>query len=84
LAATFVLVLFFLMRQNQTTYSNSDLDINGNVKKGENRLGVPDRERKPRLSIETYQQPKTCYGCPGENGAGVSLTVSLNFLLCIC
>ena len=69
LAVTVVLVIFFLMRQNSTTSSTTANDEGGRLVGGEH-------ERKARISIETYQQPKNCYGCPGENGAGVSLTVS--------
>ena len=32
-------------------------------------------ERKVRINRETYTIPEPCNGCPGENGAGVSLTV---------
>src|ERR1700722_13178333 len=30
--------------------------------------------KKIRINRETYQIPEPCHGCPGENGAGVSLT----------
>ena len=34
-------------------------------------------EHKPR---KRYVQPDPCVGCPGENGEGVKLTVSSNFI----
>ncbi|CAF1122170.1 unnamed protein product [Adineta ricciae] len=33
-------------------------------------------ERKIRINRETYTTPEPCHGCPGENGAGVSLTAN--------
>lgn len=77
LAAAIVTVLFLLMRQSETNLP-SDGDENSGSKEKGSLLGVRDRElvAKPRISIETYQVPKPCHGCPGENGAGVSLTVS--------
>jgi hypothetical protein len=35
-------------------------------------------QKKIRINRETYEIPKPCLGCPGENGRGVSLTVIEN------
>jgi hypothetical protein len=31
--------------------------------------------KKPRITMATYKEPKPCVGCPGENGSPVFLTV---------
>jgi len=38
-------------------------------------------QNKTRINRETYTIPEPCRGCPGENGAGVSLTVIDNIKL---
>jgi hypothetical protein len=38
--------------------------------------GVVKREKGERVNMQNYVQPPPCVDCPGENGAGVSLTVS--------
>ena len=38
----------------------------------------PKNENSKRINIYNYVPPKPCGNCPGENGTGVYLTVSVN------
>lgn len=45
---------------------------------GEKLVAQPNAQR---ININNYVEPEQCSGCPGENGRGVTLTVSLIFLI---
>ena len=54
-----------------------------------NNLDYPDHpdhpvveNKKQRINMRTYVEPEPCLGCPGENGAGVHLSVR-HFLVAI-
>ena len=71
LVVCMIIVIYFLTGSSNNT--NNDNQPNNDKKSKV--LGNRDRERRSRISIETYKEPPPCRGCPGENGGGVTLNV---------
>jgi hypothetical protein len=71
--------LIFLIRNNSTRSSfgtNDEADyLKYKKRKADQELLEKLEKVKPRISMQTYVEPKPCNGCPGENGAAVYLTV---------
>lgn len=60
-------ILFFLYGNEQQVKSESQKSTRSVIKH------IP--RKKVRVNRNTYTTPEPCHGCPGENGAGVQLTV---------
>lgn len=93
-AAIFLSVLFTISVLNKPSEYDSSGSGSGPRRRGA-RGGDIDLKDKPdpdlnkippiqplagRININTYVEPETCKGCPGENGQGVSLTVRFHLL----
>ncbi|CAF1460935.1 unnamed protein product [Rotaria sp. Silwood1] len=61
----FLIIYLFHDSNNNSSLSNTDLS---------SRKPRNIQEKKIRINRETYTTPEPCRQCPGENGAGVSLT----------
>ena len=64
LLAVVFIIFIFTLKSNSKTDGKKPLEAIVVRKKGE------------RVNMQNYVPPPPCDGCPGENGQGVSLTVS--------
>lgn len=72
LLVAFIVIVIYSKNQSKSPSNSPTID----------KPKIPRRVNKVRINRETYQIPEPCRGCPGENGAGVTLTVfySMTFL----
>lgn len=64
----FLLAIVFLFQQRPFSSTSTSTIVDSTE--------ISIVKKKERISRETYVVPENCYRCPGENGIGVSLTVS--------
>lgn len=63
------IVIYFFNQSGNGSYSSFEIEAEVH------REVRSVNQKKPRINRETYTTPEPCHGCPGENGAGVHLTV---------
>ena len=68
-------IVFFVFFNYESKNNPSSATANQNYKTKRN-----VQRAKTRINRETYTIPEQCRGCPGENSAGVSLTVRIGLI----
>lgn len=75
LAVAVILVLFVLFNRQDNSDTKDSSKKSGVFGKRDSDVVDGGRRGGARITIDTYQVPPSCNGCPGENGAAVHLTV---------
>lgn len=81
LAGFFISMLFIISLLNNkppegTSAVRNDAKV---VDNNQNSVKGAKKAAGGRINMNTYVVPPQCVGCPGENGAGVKLTVRMPF-----
>lgn len=82
LAGLFISMLFIisLLNNNKPSEGTSAVRNAGRVvDNNQNPVKGAKKAAGERINMNTYVEPPQCVGCPGENGAGVKLTVRTPF-----